>query len=57
METKENELKKCCGSYPTVGWKDRVGGTVRLYCKHCGKSTPYYKPASVSAGIDWNKKK
>ena len=53
METKENELKKCCGSYPTVGWKE--GRKVRFFCKTCGKSTPYYSPASVNASKAWNK--
>ena len=53
LETKERELKKCCGDYPTVGWKE--GRKVRLYCKTCGKSTPYYSPASVNASKAWNK--
>jgi len=55
---KEDELLKCCGRYPSVGWKVVEGKptlSLRFYCPICGKTTPYYMSAGKSANIEWNK--
>ena len=51
-----HKLKKCCGQYPSP--RIRVSdGAKRLVCEKCGKSTHYYKSASLSANLEWNEMK
>ena len=50
---KLHELIKCCGNYPSPRYRKKDGAR-RYVCVTCGKSTPYYLKAGLSANIKWN---